>query len=56
MKHIINWITYHDYEHNERNDWKKLMEKLSNSTHRIETASHGPVEESGYPIDTLNPP
>ena len=23
MTHIINWINYHEYEHNECNDWKK---------------------------------
>ena len=34
-----------------------FLEKWSNSTHHIiiETASHGPVKELAYPIDTLNP-
>jgi hypothetical protein len=26
MMRIINWINYHEYEHEENNDWKKEKE------------------------------
>ena len=28
MMRIINWINYHEYENNERNDWKKESSTL----------------------------
>ena len=48
-------MTVNDCQKNINND--NIKGALPDSTHRIETASHGPVEESGHPITSpLRPP